>query len=522
MTPDWLLLRRFVQDNSQEAFAALTARYLSLVYSVCLREVHDPELASDVTQAVFLLLARTAPKFRSRTGLPSWLFRTARFASQNARTREQRRRHYEEKAAHAMQPHAEITDTYWKEIEPVLNQSLAGLSEMDRECVLLRFFQGMSFAEAGAALGLSEEAARKRVTRSLEKMRRFFVKNGVAVPSAVLAVLLTTHAAKAAPAGLAPAIARSTSGVLAGHINAGLTSPHVHQLTEGAMKAMKIIRIKTAAGLAATVVLGMSVYAVAHGMALMRTNIHQIASLNAVPKPGHVLPQVPGKTPIATQIAERCKNAYTALISYQVTSSVVTRGIIAANPQPHIYNTSATIQFVKPGKIHVEGTDMSGYPFAYISDGVGTEETDMTQEGRWQKRIPEMAVASVTGIALSAATTIPSLLLHTISGSPLPLSGGKTLSPEVREDTLDGQACYVLTAYLETPEVAETTSLWIDEKTYLLRRSVSDVNSAPQTLQISGNPYSQSATKTHNDEHFTNQRLNEPIPDSTFALPPTQ
>lgn len=70
MTPDWLLLRRHAQEDSQAAFAALTARYLNLVYTVCLREVEDPELAQDVTQAVFLLLARTAPSFRSKTGLP--------------------------------------------------------------------------------------------------------------------------------------------------------------------------------------------------------------------------------------------------------------------------------------------------------------------------------------------------------------------------------------------------------------------------------------------------------------------
>ena len=78
MTSDWLLLRRYAQEDSQEAFAALTARYLGLAYSVCLREVHDPELAQDVTQAVFLLLACTALAFRSKTALPGWLFRTAR------------------------------------------------------------------------------------------------------------------------------------------------------------------------------------------------------------------------------------------------------------------------------------------------------------------------------------------------------------------------------------------------------------------------------------------------------------
>ena len=126
MTPDWLLLRRYTQEDSQEAFATLTARYLNLVYSVSLREVHGPELAQDVTQAVFLLLARTAPAFRSKTALPGWLFRTARFAAQNARTREQRRRHYEEKAAQMMQQESEgAENAAWSEIEPVLNSALA-------------------------------------------------------------------------------------------------------------------------------------------------------------------------------------------------------------------------------------------------------------------------------------------------------------------------------------------------------------------------------------------------------------
>ena len=99
MTPDWLLLRRHAQEDSQAAFAALTARYLNLVYAVCLREVDDPELAQDVTQAVFLLLARTAPAFRSKTSLPGWLFRTARFTALNAHKREERRKQYEEKSA---------------------------------------------------------------------------------------------------------------------------------------------------------------------------------------------------------------------------------------------------------------------------------------------------------------------------------------------------------------------------------------------------------------------------------------
>ena len=297
MPPDWLLLRRYAQEDSQEAFAALTARYLGLVYSVCLREVHDPELAQDVTQAVFLLLARTAPAFRSKTALPGWLFRTARFAAQNARTRQQRRRHYEEKAAQMMQQQDEgAGDAAWTEIEPVLNSALAALREGERACVLLRFFQGLSFAEAGAALGLSEEAARKRVTRALEKMRAFFGKEGVVVPGVALAALLSTHAAKAAPAACSASVAAIITSVLAGHSPLSLTGSHVYQLSEGVLRAMKIAQMKVSIGVATTMLIGGGAYAVAtvaraEAAKSAQQQRENMMLLNApVPSPDAVLP----------------------------------------------------------------------------------------------------------------------------------------------------------------------------------------------------------------------------------------
>jgi len=284
MTPDWLLLRRYAQEDSQEAFAALTVRYLNLVYSVCLREVHDPELAQDVTQAVFLLLARTAPAFRSKTALPGWLFRTARFAAQNARTREGRRRHYEERAAQMMQQNKGVGDSAWTEVEPVLNDALAALREGERECVLLRFFQGLSFAEAGTTLGLSEEAARKRVTRSLEKMRRFFEKGGVIIPGVTLAALLSAHAAKAAPVPLALAVTQMTPGLAVGSVSL---------LVKGTQHAMKIAKLKAVVGVAAIVLLGGFAYTTAQGEAARAAQDRRenLMLLNApVPSPDAVLP----------------------------------------------------------------------------------------------------------------------------------------------------------------------------------------------------------------------------------------
>jgi len=252
---DRLLLQRFVKDNSQEAFAALTARYLNLVYAVCRRELADADTAEDVTQAVFLILARKAPSLGRSVVLSGWLFQTARFAAKNARLREQRRRRYEEKAMER-HPQARTEDAEWSDIEPLLNKSLAALKAKDRDSILLRFFQDASFAEVGATLGLSEEAARKRVTRALEKLKHFFGKEEVYLPSSTLASLLTAHAVQIAPAACQTGVAHATAGVIAGHLPLSLIGSPLYHLSEGTLKAMKIAKLKIAAGTTALALLG--------------------------------------------------------------------------------------------------------------------------------------------------------------------------------------------------------------------------------------------------------------------------
>ena len=264
---DRLLLQRFVRDNSQEAFAALTARYVSLVYAVCRRELDDAETAEDVTQAVFLILARKAPSLGRNVVLSGWLFQTARFTAKNARLRERRRKHYEWKTMER-HPQAKTDEAEWSEIEPVLNKALAALKAADRDSILLRFFQGMSFVEIGASLGLSEDAARKRVARALEKMRRFFGKEEVYLPGAALAGLLTAHAAQTAPAACQTAITQMSVHAVAGHGAAALVGSHAYQLTEGVFKAMKIAKLKVLTSSLAVVILGSAVsYGILHGQA---------------------------------------------------------------------------------------------------------------------------------------------------------------------------------------------------------------------------------------------------------------
>jgi RNA polymerase sigma factor (sigma-70 family) len=210
---DWRLIRRYAEEQSEEAFAQLTERYANLVYSTCRRELDDEQMAEDATQAVFLLLARKASTLRREVVLSGWLFQAARLTARSLRRQEARRRHAEGKAAAEMMRTEELSrleanaDT-WGEIEPHLNNVIGSLRPQERDLLLMRFFEGHSLAEVGAALGLSEDAARMRVSRALEKMRRLLSRSGVAVSAAVLAGLLSTRAVRAAPPACAAAISR--------------------------------------------------------------------------------------------------------------------------------------------------------------------------------------------------------------------------------------------------------------------------------------------------------------------------
>ena len=241
------LLRRYAKQRSQAAFSQIVRRHYALVYATCKREVGDAELAKDVSQVVFMLLARKAPLLRGGTGLAGWLFQTACFASKNAMRQERRRQQREAKEQavfqhqHAAGAHPSLNS--WEGVEPHLNDALARLKPGDREAVLLRFFESHSLAEVGARLGVSENTARMRITRALERMRRHLTHQGVTVGAALLAGLLTekAHAAPLAPSSFA---------LFPGGLSLGGGTVQVYQLMQGVLRTM---RMKTAMGLAATV-----------------------------------------------------------------------------------------------------------------------------------------------------------------------------------------------------------------------------------------------------------------------------
>jgi RNA polymerase sigma factor (sigma-70 family) len=205
---DLNLLREFARNNSEEAFAALVSRHVNLVYCVALRSVRDAHLAEEITQAVFIILARKADSLGDKTILPGWLCRTARYASANALTIQRRRQRREQEAymqstLNEAEPMHEET---WNQIAPLLDGAMEHLGQKDHDALVLRFFENKTFAEVGANLGASEDAAKKRVNRALEKLRKIFTKHGVSSTTATLAGAISANSVQAAPATLVKTI----------------------------------------------------------------------------------------------------------------------------------------------------------------------------------------------------------------------------------------------------------------------------------------------------------------------------
>lgn len=200
---DQQLLRNYAAHRSEAAFAELVRRHVDLVYSAALRMVRDAHLAQDVTQAVFVALAQNATQLTDRAVLSGWLHRTAQnLASKTVRT-DVRRRAREQEAVAMNELLSTGPDASWEHIAPHLDAALGELSEPDRDALLLRYFEKKSATEMAARLGVSAEAAQKRVTRAVERLREFFARRGVTVGAGGLAVAISANAVQAAPVGLA-------------------------------------------------------------------------------------------------------------------------------------------------------------------------------------------------------------------------------------------------------------------------------------------------------------------------------
>jgi RNA polymerase sigma factor (sigma-70 family) len=248
---DISLLREYVERESEDAFAALLTRHVNKVYSIALRHARNPHQAEEIAQAVFVILARQARQLGNRVILSGWLCRTARLTAVTF-VRSEIRRARREQEAYMRNPLVETESDVWPQIEPLLDAAMAGLGEADYHAVVLRFFDGKSMKEVGAALGASEGAAKMRVNRAVEKMRRFFARRGIVVSVAVLTAAISANSVQSAPATLA-----KTAATVALAKGATASTPTL-TLIKGVLKIMAWTKAKAAivAGVATLLVAG--------------------------------------------------------------------------------------------------------------------------------------------------------------------------------------------------------------------------------------------------------------------------
>ena len=248
-------LRRFAYDGDQAAFADLVGRHVDLVYGAALRQVRSPEMAEEVTQAVFILLSGKAATLGRDVIVAAWLHRAAFYTARNLVRREGRRRRHERRAAApgtAADPWSPAPT--WERLAPALDAGVASLREADRQAIVLRFFRRHTLADVGRAMGISEDAAQMRVSRAVAKLRDFFARQGVTLDACSLANVVWVNAAGGAGRGAPPHL---TAAVLRGARGAGGPAAGMAGVTAGAMaRAMAWARVRLVSAAVAAMVVG--------------------------------------------------------------------------------------------------------------------------------------------------------------------------------------------------------------------------------------------------------------------------
>ena len=198
-------LHAFVATRSEEAFRVMVSTHLPMVYATARRMLHgNATLAEDVAQQVFIDLARKASSLPRGLVLGGWLYRHTTFVARKTIRSESRRRKREQTAAtlaatmDEREDHrTQAEDKLWPQLAPFIDEAMESLHIDDRTAIVLRFLEEQSLRSVGDALGISEGAASKRVSRALEKLRGILARRGIFASASGLAMGLRADAARA-------------------------------------------------------------------------------------------------------------------------------------------------------------------------------------------------------------------------------------------------------------------------------------------------------------------------------------
>ncbi len=202
-------LRKYASERCETAFARLVQKHAGMVFGTAFRCTGDRELAEEISQKVFTIMARKAPGLRLHGSIAGWLHRTTLLQTRNFVRRQQRQREKMKALAEYEESVAEGESQNSHEVLNVLDEAINKLSPADRRVILMRFFEGLSVREIAVAIGKSEAASQKQSHRALQKLSVLLKRSGVVVPAGVLISQIVPITSEAASASLATALSKN-------------------------------------------------------------------------------------------------------------------------------------------------------------------------------------------------------------------------------------------------------------------------------------------------------------------------
>jgi RNA polymerase sigma factor (sigma-70 family) len=457
---DHQLLEEFARENSEPAFGALVQRHLNLVYSAALRHAGNVHAAEEITQAVFIILARKAGKISRRVVLSGWLWQTARLTAANHLRAEARRARREQEAFMQSQldqagtgSPASADETIWPQIAPLLDEALGKLGTRDRDAIVLRFFENKNLREVGLGLGTGEDAAKMRVNRALEKLRKIFWKRGVTLTTALIAGAVSTNSVQAAPAVLSKAVTATA------FVKGSAASASTITLVNGVLKLMAWLKVKTAAVVAAGVLIAAGtttwvISAASHQdldpQTIFTQTARKYASLSSYASTGNTVEIIDNKR-LTTSFTMKLGRTDLYSVEYEQHAPTFTnKGSIWSDGSGHYFTNHMPAPPAAPGPGHVMTDHKS--PFS------GLEAV----------RIQMGIVSDISG---GATTFVPGMFYGirmdgTWGFAFDPAKCSKIVNREL-DEKVGNTDCFVLSYRTDDDEVC----FWIGQEDLLLRKS---------------------------------------------------